>query len=231
MTQPRPSTSRKSDRTRARIREAAFSLFASRGYHETTMRDIAAEADCSLGLTYRYFKNKDDLVMSLYLELAEAFIEEIDDIPAGSIAERFRYATRKKLQILGPHRRTLGAVLASALQLDSPIAVLGDATRDIRERMHAAFTRLVAGSDDVPAGADPADLALLLYGVHLSVLLFWYNDRSENVQATKDLIDVAAQMLLAYPALAPLAGPNLAPDRLASIFRSVFLAAEAPASE
>ena len=48
-----PATS-KSERSRQKIVDAAVALFAERGFTATTMRDIAAAADVSLGLTYRY---------------------------------------------------------------------------------------------------------------------------------------------------------------------------------
>ncbi len=58
-----------------RILKAAKSCFFSNGLTKTTMRDIATEADISLGNIYRYFKNKNSLI--------RAFIEkdnqEIDE--------------------------------------------------------------------------------------------------------------------------------------------------------
>ena len=55
--------------TRQRILDTALGLFATKGYENTTMREIAAEADSSLGLTYRYFASKEELVLELYRTL------------------------------------------------------------------------------------------------------------------------------------------------------------------
>jgi AcrR family transcriptional regulator len=60
--------------TQQRILDAALALFASKGYEATTMRDIAAAADCSLGLTYRYFASKEDLILELYRWLADQLV-------------------------------------------------------------------------------------------------------------------------------------------------------------
>ncbi len=58
-----------------RILKAAKNCFFNNGLTKTTMRDIATEADISLGNIYRYFKNKNSLI--------RAFIEkdnqEIDE--------------------------------------------------------------------------------------------------------------------------------------------------------
>jgi AcrR family transcriptional regulator len=49
---------RKGELPRQRILASALRLFSSKGYEETAMRDIAAEAGYSLGLIYRYFSGK-----------------------------------------------------------------------------------------------------------------------------------------------------------------------------
>jgi len=46
-------------------------LFFSKGYHETTMDEIALEAGFSKATIYQYFKSKDDLYFSLLLPVAE----------------------------------------------------------------------------------------------------------------------------------------------------------------
>ena len=53
----------KAQETRQRIFDTAVKLFMEKGYEETTMRDIAAEAGCSLGLAYRYFESKEVVVV------------------------------------------------------------------------------------------------------------------------------------------------------------------------
>ena len=53
--------SRKSDRTRAAILDAAQKLFAQHGHDRTTVRDIAAKASIDPALVIRYFGSKDEL--------------------------------------------------------------------------------------------------------------------------------------------------------------------------
>jgi AcrR family transcriptional regulator len=48
------------ERRRA-ILDAARDLFASKGYHETSIADVAAELRMGHGTFYRYFKNKRDI--------------------------------------------------------------------------------------------------------------------------------------------------------------------------
>ena len=53
---------------RRQILEAAMICFAKRGFHQTSMHDISAEAGISVGLIYRYFKNKEEVIAALAAE-------------------------------------------------------------------------------------------------------------------------------------------------------------------
>lgn len=50
---------------REQILHAAYRCFGRRGFHQTTMRDICAEADLSPGAVYNYFDGKDDLIRAV----------------------------------------------------------------------------------------------------------------------------------------------------------------------
>jgi len=53
---------------RAQILHAAMLCFARRGFHQTTMHDIAAEARISVGLIYRYFESKEAVITVMAAE-------------------------------------------------------------------------------------------------------------------------------------------------------------------
>ncbi|MEU4092844.1 TetR/AcrR family transcriptional regulator [Streptomyces sp. NPDC026673] len=50
---------------RAQILDAAARCFARAGFHRTTIQDIAAESGFSAGLIYRYFADKDDMIVAI----------------------------------------------------------------------------------------------------------------------------------------------------------------------
>lgn len=50
---------------RTEILEAAWRCFGRKGFHDTTMRDICAEADLSAGAVYQYFEGKDALIRAV----------------------------------------------------------------------------------------------------------------------------------------------------------------------
>src|SRR3989442_7166131 len=53
------------DRTKDRIIEAAYQALLKQGYHQTSMKDIAAEAGVAPGLAHYYFESKEDLLVAV----------------------------------------------------------------------------------------------------------------------------------------------------------------------
>ncbi len=51
---------------RAQIIEGAVKVFARKGFYHATVKDVAREAGVADGTIYLYFKNKDDLLISLF---------------------------------------------------------------------------------------------------------------------------------------------------------------------
>ena len=61
----------RSIKTKNKIMKAAYKIFASKGIHGTTAREIAEKAGVSNGSFYSYFKNKK----ALLLEMLEDYLE------------------------------------------------------------------------------------------------------------------------------------------------------------
>ena len=214
---------RKAIRTRQRLLETALRRFEAQGYEATTLRQIADDADCSLGLAYRYFGRKTDLVVALYEHLAAEFESEIAELPAGTVAARFRVALHAKLNLVRPHRNTSGDLLAAMLNPNDAVSVLGHETSIIRARVLGVFAAVVHGADDAPSGDDAERLARQLYALHLLVLLLWMQDRSGDQSATTSAVDTVSDLLdLLLPTLSMgsdgLAAPLARVDRVLASF-------------
>ncbi|HPB80971.1 MAG TPA: TetR/AcrR family transcriptional regulator [Spirochaetota bacterium] len=68
------------DRRRDQLREAAYRVVSTKGYTTFTIRDIAKEANLSTGLVHYYFKNKEDLLLSLLSEMNKTLKRNTVDI-------------------------------------------------------------------------------------------------------------------------------------------------------
>jgi AcrR family transcriptional regulator len=217
---------RKGERARQRILESALRLFGSKGYEPTTMRDIAAEAGYSPGLTYRYFTGKEELVMMLYQHLAEELDSYARSLPPASLADRFYTTVAKLLELMAPHRETLGALFSTALNPRSKVGVLSESTTDIRRQSRGMYLALIEGAKDAPQASQREDLATVLYGAHLALVLFWLVDQSNQAQRAQRLLAFLRDMFKltqpllrfspfsqALARLADILGPLLGDDR------------------
>ena len=82
----------KSDK-RDKVVRAALELIAERGYHGAPMAMIAEQAGVGAGTIYRYFENKDALIIDLYREIDERIYTAImaGYAPEKPIRERFHH--------------------------------------------------------------------------------------------------------------------------------------------
>ena len=62
-----------------KIIDAAVDVIAEKGFHQSQVAKIAKKAGVADGTIYLYFKNKEDLLVSLFREKMGVFIEKIQE--------------------------------------------------------------------------------------------------------------------------------------------------------
>jgi len=68
---------------RDRILDAAIVVFSRKGFHGARVSDIATEAEIAYGLVYHYFKNKDEILSTIFEERWTGFLEAVEAIGRG----------------------------------------------------------------------------------------------------------------------------------------------------
>ncbi|KQX82241.1 TetR/AcrR family transcriptional regulator [Streptomyces sp. Root1310] len=68
---PAPDTTRRSERSRRAIYDAALALVAETGYAKTTIEGIAARAGVGKQTIYRWWGSKADVLLEAFLDLSE----------------------------------------------------------------------------------------------------------------------------------------------------------------
>ncbi len=63
--------------TREGVLESAAQLFAERGYHRSTIEDVASAAGVAKGTIYWYYHSKKALFLAALQRSAEAYREEL----------------------------------------------------------------------------------------------------------------------------------------------------------
>lgn len=85
----------KARHTREKLLNSSLKLIKEKGYHNTTVRDICADANVSIGTFYSYFPAKNDLFFSIYLDGDKFFSESVALQVSGTTDEKiidyFRY--------------------------------------------------------------------------------------------------------------------------------------------
>ena len=60
--------------SRSQILDAAEAVFARKGFHDATVKEIATAAEFSVGGVYSFFADKDDLFVQIYLRRGSEFM-------------------------------------------------------------------------------------------------------------------------------------------------------------
>src|SRR4030065_234705 len=86
------------ERTSAEIYLSAPRLFLERGYHGTSMRQIALAADVSLSGIYNHFSGKEDIFLAVLLD-HHPYVDVLPAILAArgeTVEERLRAAAKRR---------------------------------------------------------------------------------------------------------------------------------------
>jgi AcrR family transcriptional regulator len=67
------------ERRHEQICDAALHLFARKGYHQTSVREIAEAADLSVGAIYNYIKTKEDILLLVYHRILDLFQKKMSE--------------------------------------------------------------------------------------------------------------------------------------------------------
>jgi AcrR family transcriptional regulator len=76
-------TRQKKDAKRTAMMQASVKVFAEKGYHAATIRDIVSAADVAVGTFYFYFPDKETLFVHLYEETAQFLLQAIGQAVQG----------------------------------------------------------------------------------------------------------------------------------------------------
>jgi len=105
---------------RVRITDAAVEVFAEKGFHQARISDIAKRAGVADGTIYLYFKNKEDLLLSVFEEKMDYLLEGLGEAIAqvDDPIEKIRRFARFHFRQVQDHR-SAAEVLQVELRLSN----------------------------------------------------------------------------------------------------------------
>ena len=155
--------------------QAAVRAFARKGYHACRVGEIAEEAGVAYGLVYHYFRSKDEVLDTLFLERWNILLEAIREVDARD------ESARDKL-------RAIAAFIVDSYRHDPELmqVIIVEVTRaantfghrhlaEIREAydLIAEIVRKAQGTGEFRSEVTPDFAALAFYGAIEQVLTGW----------------------------------------------------------
>ncbi len=148
------------------ILRAAIEVFSRKGYHGCRIQDVAREAGVAYGLVYHYFKNKDELLESVFASGWQGFLSRVQAEIEGE--QHFSSRVRGVVGVaFEAYRRDPRGVKVLILEVGrSPAGGAVNRGGAFSQVILAAaqMFREAQGRGELPAHLEPVLCATLLFG-------------------------------------------------------------------
>ncbi|MGB0839308.1 MAG: TetR/AcrR family transcriptional regulator [Chitinophagales bacterium] len=130
---------------KAAIMEAALELFATQGFHSTSISQVAKKAGISKGSIYTYFDSKQALLEGIVfnaVDMGEEYMEEFFNEPTPEDA--LRKVIETNMMIMVSQKQYMGFMTSLMLQPDAYNSVkekLAERSRKSIKKMEEVFTQ------------------------------------------------------------------------------------------
>lgn len=158
------------DLSRSQLLDAAEEVFGAKGFHDTTLKEIADLAEFSVGSVYSFFENKDDLFLNVFLRRGEQMLPGMEAIVDGdgTASEKLHRLVDYEVGFFREHPH-FGRLYVRSATATSPTTEMPDSaplTRNFQSAMtmHASIFETGQRAGEFRDG-DPAVLARLLTGL------------------------------------------------------------------
>ena len=170
------------DESMAGIKAAAVRLFASRGYPNTSLEDVATAAGFTKGAVYYYFKSKERLLLSVMQDIEARSIDKT----VAAVHSRDGTVLEKMLEFSALHGRWAAESPddLAILMLMSIETAKAKAKNGIRKRVLAFYSKMEdlltevieqgKARGELPAGFSTAEAVTRTIAHHDGNMLLWY---------------------------------------------------------
>lgn len=213
----------KSAQTFERVLRVATEQFRVKGFHGTTMRDLARESEMGLGALYYYFRSKEELVLRFYEHSSRESLEAYRALPdpPRQLADNILLFTRMKIERLTPYRDLLRILMKEAIDPASTLGVFHPNAAAVLAENVGVFQEWVEkwGTE---RGADALEMARVLWLGQMALLAYWLHDRSPNYEATERALTTFGQLVRFSSTLGRIPGFGVLRRQILSILSALF---------
>jgi AcrR family transcriptional regulator len=178
--------------TRTRILDAALTVFARKGFHNSRMDEIVEESQTSKGSIYFHFPNKERLFLALVDQFADLLERRVKEaIQQEKIGiNRVRVALETCLTTFGKYRRPAKLLLVQAVGLGTTFENKRNEVNDRFADLIATYLQEAIDVGDIP----PTDVEVVSYawmGAIYGVIIRWvYTGEPEPQRIMASLLPV-----------------------------------------
>ncbi|HEX8804355.1 MAG TPA: TetR/AcrR family transcriptional regulator [Acidimicrobiales bacterium] len=157
------------DLSRNQLLDAAEEVFGAKGFHETTLKEVAELAEFSVGSVYSFFHNKDDLFLNVFLRRGAEFVPGMEEAVAagGTPVEQLHRLVDFEVGFFRRHKHfgrlylrssstampppqiqvddALQANFQRAMEIEADVFRQGQRTGDLRDGDPLVLARLLSG--------------------------------------------------------------------------------------
>jgi AcrR family transcriptional regulator len=181
--------------SRADVVAAAGRLFAERGYHGTSMRDLGRELGLLGSSLYAHVESKQDLLVEVVEEGARLFQESADTalLHVGTASDRLRALIAAHIDVVLGHPDVVRTFLNEARMLDDEHRSRVIAARD---RYEQSFREVIASGvveGSFRPDTDPKIASIFILSI-LNAIERWY--RPDGAIGRDELVDQLSDFAL-----------------------------------
>jgi AcrR family transcriptional regulator len=138
-------TRRKKDAKRTAMMQAAVRVFAAKGYHVATVRDIVAEANVAIGTFYFYFPDKETLFVHLFEETATFLLQAIEQAlnSRNALPAQMEAAVQAYVNVAFYEPAVVQLLLVGGM---GSVPALADRRAEYREKLIRTWQKPLAGA-------------------------------------------------------------------------------------
>lgn len=180
--------------TRDEILDAAALIFREKGYHATSMRDIAQAVELKKGSLYHHVSSKQDILLALLDRALDLIIHDLEAVAGQELSptDKLRQAMETYLVFLTEHLSLSSVLLLEHRSLEPE---LHDAHIPRRDHVESIWRDLIREGVEVGVfqDVDPAGAVRGLLGI-LNWTVTWY--RPEGPLSPVEIADQYADLFL-----------------------------------
>ncbi len=176
------------------IDQVATSLFKSRGFAATTMRDLALELGIEAGSLYSHIKSKEDILQRVCFKMADEFNEAFAEVKSQDVsaAEKLRLAIAAHVRVLTKNPPAAGVFLNEWRHLSEPSLTQFNDLRHAYEESFREIVREGIASGDFQVSDEKFVVLTLLSS--LNWLHMWY--KPEGKMSPDEIAEFLSKLLL-----------------------------------